>query len=200
MHYANFQPFSGHSGDYVDYQRSAVEISQSFKQGNFSIQNIALKHPDLYTGHLYPVIVGTIYALTLPDEIIGLMLNIWLVALSVVFVYLIILEIRGEAKNAFIIGLITAVYPSYVFNSGLLLKDALEICFTILGLLFLIKTVKKFTWCNFLILYLSVFCVTHFRFYVGYALILTFVSVWFLFAGMNFNRRIMYGIIFIIVL
>ena len=200
MHYANFQPFAGGQGDYSGYQIWAVEASQCFKQGIFSIKDIVLKYPDFYTGHYYPVVVGALYALTMPAEIIGLMLNVWLVAITIIFVYLIISEIGGATKNAFIIGLITTVYPSYVFNSGLLLKDTLEICFIILGLLFLIKTIKKFTWYNFLVLYLAIFCATHFRFYIGYALIITFIFSWFLFSKMDFKKRIIYGIIFIIIL
>jgi len=193
MHYANFQPFSGGTGDYIFYQHQARAIAERLSQGNFSLQGIALSH-------YYPVILGYIYALTLPEEIIGLMLNVWLVALSVIFVYLIVLEIGGSGKNAFLIGLIAAVYPSYVFNSGLLLKEAFQMCFVALGLLFLIKTIKKFTWYNFLILYLALIGSTHFRFYVGYALIGAFVLSWFLFADMNSKKRIICGILFIIVL
>jgi hypothetical protein len=200
MHYADFQPFSGHFGDYLMYQKSAAEVSQFFKQGNFSIQNIILKYPDFFIGHYYPVVVGAIYALTLPEEIIGLMLNVWLVALSVILVYLIILEIGGLAKNAFIVGLIIAVYPSYIFNSGLLLKDTLEISFIFLGLLFLIKTIKKVTWYNFLIFYLALICATHFRFYMGYALIVAFLLSWFLLSKIDLKRRVVYGVIFIIIL
>jgi len=200
MYYADFQPFSGHQGDYIGYQKSAVEFSQSFRHGNFSVKDIALQYPDLYTGHYYPFIIGILYALTMPEEIIGLIFNVWLVALTIIFVYLIILEINGISKNAFIIGLITAIYPSYIFNSGLLLKDAIEVCFVILGLLFLIKIIKKFAWYNFLILYLALICATHFRFYNGYALIFTFILSWFLFANINLKRKIIYGIIFIIIL
>jgi len=200
MHYANFQPFAGGQGDELGYQRWAVEASESFNQGIFSIKDIVTKYPDFYTGHYYPVIIGALYALTMPEEIIGLMLNVWLVALTVIFVYLIILEIGGSKNNAFIIGLVVALYPSYVFNSGLLLKDTLQITFVILGLLFLIKTIKKFTRYNFLVLYLAIFCATHFRFYIGYALILTFLSSWFLFSNMGFKQRIRYGIIFIVLL
>lgn len=200
MHYANFQPFSGGQGDYLVYQKSAVEASQCFRKGEFLTKNIVLKYPDFYTIHCYPIIVGAVYALTLPEEIIGLMVNVWLVAVSIILVYLIILEISGLSKNAFLIGLIAGFYPSYIFNSGLLLKDPIEIFFVITGLLFLIKTVKKLTWYNFLILYLAILCATHFRFYVGYALIATFVFSWFLLSKIDLKKRIIYGIVFIIIL
>ena len=200
MHYTDFQPFSGHAGDYFTYQNSAVTISKNFQQGNFSIKNISLQNPDLYTDNYYPVFLGVIYALTLPKELIGIMLNVWLAAVSICFVYLIVLEIDGSKKSAFLVGIISAIYPSYIFDSGLLLKDALEINFVILGLFFLIKTIKRYAWYNFLLLYLSFICATHFRFYIGYALIMTFIISWFLFSGIIFRRRIIYGIIFIILL
>lgn len=200
MYYANFQPFSGGTGDYLVYQKSAVEFSQSFRQGDFSIKDISSKYPDVFSANYYPVVVGSLYALTLPEEIIGLMLNVWLAAISIIFVYLIILEISGLSKNAFIIGLVAAIYPSYIFDTGLLLKEALEIFFVFLALLFLIKIIKKFNWYNFFVLYAATFCATHFRFYIGYALIIAFVSCWFLFSGMGIKKRIIYGIIFIILL
>jgi len=200
MHYTSFQPFSGGKGDYLLYQKSAINFSQNFKHGNFSFEDITLANPGLYAGHYYPAIIGAIYTLTLPEEIIGLMLNVWLVAVTIIFVYLIILEIGGDGKNALIIGIITALYPSYVFNTGLLLKDGFEIFFTILGLLFLIKTIKSFSWVNFIILYLAILCSTHFRFYIGYALIITFVLSWFLFSKFSLKDRSAYGLIFIIVL
>lgn len=200
MHYANFQPFSGGNGDYVVYQKSAVEISQSFRQGNFSLNNIASKYPDIFLEHYYPVILGTVYALTLPQEIIGLMMNVWLVALSIIFIYLIVLEIGGSPKGALAVGIMAALYPSYIFNSGLLLKEAIEICFIFLAMLFLIRTIKKFTWPDFIVLYLALIAATHFRFYVGYAIIATFILFWFLFSRINIKKRMIYGIIFIVAL
>ncbi len=199
MHYANFQPFSG-GGDDIMYQKSAVEASQCFKQGDFIIKDIVLKYPDFYTGHCFPVVIGALYALTLPELIIGLMLNVWLAAITVVFVYLIVLEIGGLEENAFRIGLIVALYPSYIFNAGLLLKDTIEICFAVLSLLFLIKVIKKFNWLNFFILYLVLICATNLRFYLGYALIGTFIISWFLLSKVDFKKRIKYGILFIIIL
>jgi hypothetical protein len=200
MHYTNFQPFSSGMGDYLTYQKSAINFSNNFKRGNFSLEDITLASPGLYAGHYYPAIVGAVYALTLPEVVIGLMVNVWLVALTVVFVYLIILEIGAAEKKAFIVGLITAVYPSYLFNSGLLLKDPFEIFFTILSLLFLVKTVKKFSWLNFAVFYLATLCATHFRFYIGFALIATFILSWFLFSKINFKKRAIYGVIFIVIL
>jgi len=209
MYYTDFQPFSGHAGDYSTYHKSAVKISEGFRQGEFSLKNISSKYQDLFLDHYYPAIIGAIYALTLPEMIIGLLFNVWLTAISVVLVCLIILDI-GESyylevidrqrKNAFIVGLIAAFYPSYIFNSGLLLKDTLEVFFVILGMLFLIKTIKKFSWYKFFILYASLICATHFRFYVGYALIAAFLVCWFLLSGISIKKRLVYGLIFVVLL
>lgn len=106
----------------------------------------------------------------------------------------------GENKNAFVIGAIVAFYPSYIFNTGLLLKDAFEICFAILSLLFLIKMLKKPSIINFIVLYLSLICTTHFRFYLGYAAILTFFISWFFLSRVDFQKKIILGVVFVIVM
>ncbi|MBA7593026.1 hypothetical protein ES708_35235 [subsurface metagenome] len=63
IHYAHFQPFSGGEGDYIVYQQQAQEIAQRIHRGDFSLQGLVI-------GHYYPVIIGYIYALTLPEMII----------------------------------------------------------------------------------------------------------------------------------
>jgi len=200
IHYSNFPLLLGDGGDYIGYQKSAIQASQCFRQGIFSIKDIISKYPDFYTAHYYPIIVGFIYALTLPEEIIGLMLNVWLVAVSIIFLYLIVLEVGNSERSAFIIGLLASIYPSYIFNTSLLLKDAIEVCSAILVLLLIIKIIKRFSWYKFLAFYLAIFCVTHFRFYIGYALIVTFLLSWFLISKLDFKKRLVYGIIFIILL
>jgi len=200
MYYANFQPFSGGDGDYVVYQKSAVEFSQSFRQGEFSLKNIATEYPGIILGHYYPIIVGAVYALTTPAEIIGLLLNVWLATIAVVLTYLIVLEVGGTWKSAFLVGLLVAIYPSYLFMTSLLLKEAIEIFFVLLGLLFIIKTIKNFSWKNFIVLYLALICATHFRFYIGYALIAAFVLSWVLFSNIEIKKRLIYGVIFIALL
>jgi len=193
MHYANFQPFGGGQGDYITYNNQAQQIATRIHSGNFSTSGLGI-------GHLYPVIIGYIYALTLPSEIIGLIINVWLAVLSVLLVYLIVLELGASEKNAFVVGLIAAIYPSYVFISGLLLKDVFEVCFVMFGLLFTFKIIKKFSWWLFLLLYLSLSGATHFRFYIGYALIMAFILSWFLFSKIVISKRIVYGVIFVIFL
>ena len=101
IHYAHFQPFSGGEGDYIVYQQQAQEIAQRIHRGDFSLQGLVI-------GHYYPVIIGYIYALTLPEMIIGQLFNVWLAGISVILVYLIVREIGGSKIWAFLTGLIVS--------------------------------------------------------------------------------------------
>ena len=190
IHYANFQPFSGGGGDYILYQRQAKEIAGRVSNGNFS-----LKGTEIF--HYYPVIIGYIYALTLPEMIVGQLFGVWLAAISAILVYLIVLEIGGSEKQAFNIGLIISVYPSYLFYGSLLLKDVLVTPLA-LGVLFLvIKLIKNLSWENFLIFYIVLASLIHFRFYIGYAVIFTFIFCWLFLSQINLSKRITYGIVMV---
>ncbi len=192
VHYANFQPFSGGSGDYTVYQERAQEVAQRVRQGNFSLEGV--------TGHRYPVIIGYIYVLTTPEMLIGQLFSAWLAVISVLLTYLIVLEINGSKKQAFLIGLIVCLYPSYLFYGSLLLKDTLVIPLTLFGLLLTLKLIKNFSWRNFLFFCIILGAVTHFRFYIGYALLFTFIPCWLLVSKLNLKKKFIYGIIIIIVL
>jgi len=193
IHYANFQPFSGGEGDYVVYQQQAQEIAQRVRQGNFSLQGLKI-------GHYYPVIIGYIYALTLPEMIIGQLFSVWLAALAVLLVYLIILEIGGSKKWAFLIGLIVGIYPSYLFYGSLLLKDTLVVPLALAGLLLTLKLIKNFSWRNFLIFYIILAGLIHFRFYIGYVLLFTFIFCWLILSKFNLRKRLIYALIIIPIL
>jgi len=193
IHYAHFQPFSGGSGDYINYNYQAQQISQRVHQGNFSLEGLPI-------GHYYPVVIGYIYAITMPEMLIGQLFSVWLAALSVFLVYLIILEIGGTKKWAFLIGLILCFYPSYLFFGSLLLKDTLVVPLVLAGLLLILKLIKNFFWRNFLIFYIILGIVIHFRFYVGYALLFTFIPCWLLLSKLNLKKKFISGIIVIILL
>jgi glycosyltransferase involved in cell wall biosynthesis len=193
IHYAHFQPFSGGEGDYIVYQQQAQEIAQRVRQGNFSLQGLSI-------GHYYPVIIGYIYAVTLPEMLIGQLFGVWLAALSVLLTYLIVLEIGGSKNWAFLIGLLVSIYPSYLFYGSLLLKDSLVVPLALAGLFLTIKLIKKFSWRDFLILYLILTALIHFRFYIGYVLLFTFIFCWLILSQLNPKRRFIYGIIIIFLL
>ena len=193
IYYAHFQPFSGGGGDYNFYQQQAQEIAGRVQQGNFSLQGIG-------AGHYYPVIVGYIYAFTLPEMLIGQIFNAWLVALSVVFVYLIVQEIGGTKKQSFLLGLIVSVYPSLLFYGSLLLKDALVVLLCLIGLLLMLKLIQRFSWSRFLLFYIVLIGVTQFRFYIGYAFILCFIISWIFFSNLKTKKRLVYAVLIIFVL
>lgn len=189
VYYTNFMPFSG-EGDYIEYNIAAQKISERIHQGNFSLQNLEI-------GMYYPVIVGYIYALIVPDVLIGEIFNAWLVALIAVFIYLIIREIGRSEKEGFLVGLMVGVYPSLAFFGSLLLKDASVVLLCMVGLLLTLKIIKRFSWSKFFIFYIILIGLTNFRFYIGYALMLSFIISWFLLSVLRFKKRIVYGIIII---
>ena len=175
IYYANFYPFGGGAGDQSKYHQMATELSERFRQGNFSIKGFDEIYPTLYVSHYYPVVLAVLYALAAPSMIIGMCLNAWFAALSIVFLYLIVKEIGGTDNNAFLAGLIATVYPSYLYFGSLLIRDAILVCFVLFALLFLIKLIKNFSWKIFLILSLAMGVVLHFRFYMGAVLMLTLI-------------------------
>ena len=111
IYYADFQPFSGGRGDYTTYNLTAQEVSTRVGQGNFSLEGLSFSH-------YYPIIVGYIYALTVPNMLAGQLFNALLAALSVIFVYLIVIEIGGSKKQGFFVGMIVSVYPSFLFYTS----------------------------------------------------------------------------------
>ncbi len=192
IYYAEFKPFGG-GADYEGYNQTAIEIAQRFKQGNFSLAGIRL-------GHYFPLLIGIIYIFTLPEMIVGQLFTVWLAALSVLFVYLIVKEISGSKKWAFLIGLIVCFYPSYLYFGSLLLKDTLVIPLVLSGLLLSVKMIKNFSWQKFLIFFVILTGTIHLRFYIGYALIFSFIFCWFLVSALNFKKRVVYGIVIVFLL
>lgn len=191
IHYTNFQPFSGGDGDYQKYDYNARVISESFKSGDFSLEDKIsyTGRPILEWDNYYPFIIALIYIFISPSMLLGQLFNAWLVALSVIAVYFLVLEIGGSKKGALITCLIAALYPSLAFYGSLLLKDAIAVFFTMFGLLFAVKIANNFKWRQFLIFYILLACLVHFRFYVGYALVISFALPWFLFCKLPWAKK-----------
>ncbi|TSC95203.1 MAG: hypothetical protein CEN87_215 [Parcubacteria group bacterium Licking1014_1] len=191
FHYAKFQPFG--EGDFLRYQEFAEQVAQRLSQGVYSLQGINIPH-------YYPVLIGVIYAFTLPSMIIGQLFSAWLSALSVILVFLIVKEISVSSYWPFVIGLIVAVLPSYLFFGSLLLKDTVVIPLVLSGLLLLLKIFKNFSWQKFAIFFTVLTALIHLRFYVGFALLLSFIICWFLISNFNIKKRILYGLFMIFLL
>ncbi|MDO8530221.1 MAG: FkbM family methyltransferase [bacterium] len=190
IHYTGFQPFSGGRGDYTAYHVHATEISNRLQARNFSVGGLALDH-------YYPVIIGYLYFLTLPSMLMGQLLNAWIVALTAVVVFLITKRLGGGVKEGVMAGLVACFYPSLFFYGSLLLKDALVIFLAAMALLLTIELVRHFSFRTFGIFYLVLAAATHFRFYIGYTLIFTFIISWTILASMPVKKRLMYGAVLI---
>ncbi|MDP3900891.1 MAG: hypothetical protein Q8Q38_00915 [bacterium] len=185
VHYADFQPFSGGTGDYTRYQAEAEEIASRVRQGNFSLKGVGV-------AHAYPVIVGYAYVISAPDPFVGQMLNAWVSALAIIFLYLLVLELGAPVQWAFLVGVLASLYPSFLFFSSLLLKDVFVIALTLFGLLMVMKLIKEFSWKRFFLFYISLVVLIHFRFYIGFILMATFIISWTLFSSMEIKKRIFY--------
>lgn len=191
LFYASFQPFSGGRGDFIQYHSTAVETRDRLSEGNFSIIGLAL-------AHYFPLIVGYLYYLLIPKMIIGQLLNAWLVALIIVFAYLIVKELGRSDKEAFIVALVINLYPSLAFFGSLLLKEAFVVFFSALSILLSLKLIKRFSWKIFALFYISLMGLAHFRFFVILPVIFIFVLFWLLFSDFLFKKRVVYGLIMIL--
>lgn len=191
VYYTNFQPFGG--GDFLLYQDIAEQVAQRIHLGIFYLDGISYLH-------YYPVLMGAVYALTMPKMIIAQLISAWLVALSVLLAYLIVIEIGGSKKSAFLIGLIINVYPSYFYFGSLMLKDTFVVPLVLSGLLLSIKMFKKFDALNFFGFFIILTSAIHLRFYIGFALMFSFIVCWFLLSNLKIKKRILYGFIFIFIL
>ena len=197
IYYFDFQPFSGGSGGYKACHLIATNMAENFRSGNFSFQGVPYYEIGDHVYCYYPLIIGVLYTITMPEMIIGQIFQVWLAILGVIFVYLTAKELGASRKWAFIIGLIAGLYPSYLFYGSLLLKDGLVAVLSLAGLLFSLKMIKKFSWKNFVIFYIILAALFNFRFYIGYALFFTFIFSWFFLLNLNLKKKIIYSIIII---
>ena len=191
MHYSNFQPFANGAGDFVEYHKNAIEIYTRLQHGNFSVMGLER------ASHYYPVLIGYIYTFTVPNMLMGQLLNAWLMSLTALVSYFIVTAIKGSKKGALLVATMVAFYPSLLFFGGLMLKDALIVFLSLLGILITIQLIQKFQWGLFALLYLILGFTIHFRFYIGFAVLLTFIISWLLFSNIYFKKRAMYFLVMV---
>ncbi len=198
IYYFEFQPFSGGAGGYKNVHLIASELSDNFRSGNFSFENISFYQNGKHPYRFYSVIIGVIYTFSMPEMLVGMIFQVWLSVITAIAIYLICKEVSGSNKLAFLIGLIASVYPSHLFYDNLLLKDGLVTFLVLLGLLFIIKLIKRFSFLNLLVVYLTLIAIFNFRFYIAYALSIVLIfSVLFL-IKLGLKRKIIYTFILII--
>lgn len=190
--YVGFRPVGG-GADYELYDEVAKKIFYRFWDGNFSLSG-------LFLGHGFSLMIGIIYIFIMPEMIVGQLFILWFFILSLIFAYLIIIEIGGSKKIAFISGLAVIFYPSYLYFGSLLLKDTAVVPLVLLGLLAAVKMLKNFSWPKFLLFFIALTALAQLRFYIGYAMLFGFIFSWFLASSLAFKKRIIYGLIIIILL
>ncbi len=192
IYYTGFRPFGG-GADYEGYNKTAIELAQGLKKGFFSLEG-------LYFNHYFPVVIGVIYFFTLPKMIVGQIFTVFLAIWAIIFIYLIVREVGGSEKWAFFTGLMVSFYPSYIYFGSLLLKDTLVIPLVLACLLIIIKILKNFSALNFILFFLLLTSLIHFRFYVGFAMMFSFIICWFLISNQKTWDKIVYGMAMIFIL
>ncbi len=183
IYFSGFRPVGG-GADYEVYHGMATQIAQRTWAGNFSLDNVR-------GGHDFTVLVGLAYALFYPDMLVGSLLILWFFCLAVIFSYLIARELGCSFITAFTAGILISLYPSYLYFGSLLLKDTVVIALALFALLLGVKMLKDFSWSKFLLFFIVLIVIIHLRFYIGYAIMFSFVISWFLVS--NFDKKFLYG-------
>lgn len=192
IYYTGFKPVGG-GGDYELYHSIGTEIARRFSSGYFSLDG-------LFLGHGFSLVVGALYIATIPAVIVGNMLVVWFFVLSLLLVYLIVLEIGASRQTAFLTGLMVILYPSYLYLGSLLLKDTLVIPLVLAAMLLNIKMVKHFSWEKFFLFFIILTLLVQVRFYIGYAMLFSFTISWFLVSHLPIKKRSIYGVVLFLIL
>lgn len=187
IYYGNFQPFGGGEGDYATYNSQAQELAKNFRLGDFS--GLDTKYLTDYGTSYYPVVIGLVYAIVSPQMIIGQIFSVWLAVVSIILIYLLVLEVGGTSRQAFLATILANLYPSYIFYGSLLLKDTIVVPLVFACLLLGVKLINKFSWKGFLFFYLLSIVLSHFRFYISYAVLISFVFCWLIFSNFEIKKR-----------
>jgi hypothetical protein len=191
MYYLNFHPLG--QGDFILYQEIAEKVFQRIRSGIFYLDGLNYLH-------YYPVLIGAIYSLTMPKMIIGQIFSAWLAGISVLFAYFLMVEIGSSKKTAFLVSAIICFYPSFIYFGSLMLKDTVVLPLVLFGLLLSVRMFKNYSPLKFFAFFIILTFIIHLRFYIGFALMFSFIFCWFLISNLKIKKRIVYGFIFIFIL
>ena len=189
IHYTNFYPFGGGQGDQYLYHGAAVTIAVDFQQGIFSVERIQEALTAHRMQHWYPVLLGMLYALTLPALIVGKILSVWFVCVAITLLFLISRELGATERGAFIAGLLGSLYPSFLYFGSLLLRESAIVALVLLASFLLLKCIKEFSWQKFFALYAVFLVLVHLRFYVGIVAVSVAAFSLFFFQKISWDRR-----------
>ena len=193
VYYADFYAPLETQGDQPRYQGVAVRIAEDFRQGNFSLGSIAEHQKEYVISAWYPVMLAVFYAFIMPSQVLGIVISVWLAIIGIFLVCGIARELGASNKAASFAGFAAALYPTYGYLGGLLLKDVLVVPLVLLGTLLLVKMIKRFSWTQFLLLYIVLFALIQLRFYIGFIVMYAFVFVWPFFLGFTLKKKLSYG-------
>lgn len=183
----------GGGADFDGYNQNAIEIASRFSRGDFSLQG-------LFTVHYFPVLIGIIYMFTLPEMIVGQFFTIWLAFISVILLYFICQELGASRKASLMATIIASFYPSHLYFGSLLLKDTLIIPIALACLFVVIKILKKLSALNFILFFILLTGLIHFRFYIGFAVVLSFIICWFFISSHRIWDKTIYGLTMVFIL
>ena len=193
LHYSQIYPFGGARDDWF-YHRVAVSIAERFRQGDISLAGLGVFH-------WYPVFLGGLYTVTLPEMLVGKATVVWLAGISAILLYSITREMGGSGKWAFAVGFLGCnFYPSYVFYGSLLRKDTLVIPLALSGILIIARLVACFRWRTFFLFMVVSGLLMALRIYAGFVLALAFFLSWLAASWRpRPGKTIVYGLVMVLV-
>ncbi|OHA69129.1 MAG: hypothetical protein A3J68_02035 [Candidatus Wildermuthbacteria bacterium RIFCSPHIGHO2_02_FULL_48_16] len=189
-----FYPLGGGQGDQHLYHTAAVMISQDFHEGDFSLESIKYNLYLEYAPNWYPVLIAALYFVTVPDVIVGAMVNVWFAALSALLLYALVLHFGASRKWAFLIGLSPILYPSYLYWGSILLRESLVIVLALASVLLMLKLQKRFSLFSFFLFFCALGALIYFRFYIGFAVLFVFAFSWFFLFYLQWKKKLIYGL------
>lgn len=182
LEYTQFYPFGGGRDD-LFYHETAVQISDRFHRGEFSLSGLDLHQ-------YYPVFLGIIYSIFGQSQLVAKSFGVILAALSAAIIYLICREIGASPKKSFFSGMIVNFYPSYLFYGSLLLKDTLVVPLSLVCLLVAVRLLRQFNLVFFLFFFVNLIALTFLRPYAGITLFLAFIISFIIFSQNEKMKKI----------
>lgn len=195
--YTQFYPFGGGRGDSPIYHDTALAIAQDFREGNFSFSDLQAHAKKTGAYHLYPALLGAVYAFTIGEELVGVMLSVWFAALAVILVYLIAKELGSSPGLAMGAGIAAALYPSLLYFGSLVLRESLVAFLALLSLWLTLRFLRRFSWKTFFALYGVLVLLIHFRFYIGFVALLVFLISFIFLLRMQWKRKLACALIIV---
>jgi hypothetical protein len=131
----------------------------------------------------HPILLGLSYSLLGQSPLSGRILNVFLGSSSVIIVYKLAKIIYGEniARTA---GIITAIFPYFLYFNAQILKEIVMIYFTLISVYYFYKSIyEKTNVLNLSIMAISIFSLFLFRVVLGAMIVLLYSSFMLIFFG-----------------